>query len=168
MSVAIADLWTAINRAWDASDLNEHFRSFWPSTVTTADYPVLHDQEATPHQPFPYCVLTMEKPRTITRMTGNKRGKKQEMRDVLVTFAVQADTSGTNSAKQMASALVENVMKVFGGHPSFAPSQPITLSSGGHLITQYQSDWCERTQVYKYQWSVTYLFRVDVPVMVSA
>lgn len=167
MTVAAADLYTAINTAWDASGLNAAFRALWPSGYGSADYPVLHDQEASPGQPYPFCVIDQTSSRTINRMTGGP-GRLREIRDVTVTFNVHATNvvGDSRSAKQIAAAMAAEVMKVFGGHPTQAATGAVTLANGKHLITQYQTDYGVRTDDDSYQWVLSYLMRLDIPVAI--
>ncbi len=161
-----ADVCKAINSAWDASGLNAVFKSLW-DVANEDDFPVLHDQEASPEQPFPYCVMDEFSARTTSRMSGSL-DVKQEIRDVLVRFNIHAQEvdGDARTAKRIAADLVEEVMKVFGGHPTVSPTASMTLDNGAHLITQYQSDFCVREDEDKYLWGINYLLRLDVPVAV--
>jgi hypothetical protein len=167
MSVGTADLLEAINKTWDGCELSAPFQALWPSAIDPASFPALHDEEATPDQPFPYCVMQVEKPRVVHRMSGKGVGFKWHVRDVPVTFNIHAQRieGDVRSSKQIAAYLTEQVMRVFGGHPT-AHAKPMELTNGGHLLTQYVSDWSARTDLYKYQWVLNYLMRVDVPVAV--
>jgi len=164
MSVATADVQTAVNAAWAAAGLDAHFTAYW-TAAEIANNAVLSEREAAPGQPFPYCVMETDAPRTLQRMSWSSG--KREFREVGVTFNIHAKLeSGSGlSAKQLAAQLAEELMKVFGGHPTHAPAD-LTLANGGVLLTQYQSDWPQPTELYHYQWIVKYLVRVDVPVAV--
>jgi hypothetical protein len=164
VSIAAADLHAALQSAWSASGLDAQFTALWTDDYSLADFPVLHDQEAAPGQPFPYCIIEIDKSKTTTRMSRPEGGK-WEIRDVPVTFTIFADNveDDARSPKQIASDLAEEVMKVFGGHPTMAPTQTIELTNGGHLITQYDNDYPTRDEQDRWAWSITYNFRVDVP-----
>jgi hypothetical protein len=166
MSVATADLLNALNTVWDASTLDATFEALRDPTVVDAEYPVLNDQEAAPTQPFPYCVMDEADSETLERMSGSS-ATNNEVRDVTVRFNVHARTrtGDARTAKQIAAFLAEEIMKVFGGHPTVAPTG-LTLINGNHLITQYRNDFGLRTEDNAYQWVVVYLFRLDVPVMI--
>lgn len=166
MSIGTADLITAINSAWDGSGLNGAFQALWPSGTSTTQFPVLHDEEAGPGQPFPYCVMELETPRVETRMS-NTGNFKRELRSAIVRFNIHAKevTGDSRSVKQIAACLAEEVVKVFGGHTTSAPAT-LTLASGQILPAQYVTDYGHRTELDNYQWVIEYLFRIDVPVAV--
>lgn len=167
MSVAAADLHSAINTAWNASGLDATFRALWPAEYAAADFPVLHDQEAAPGQPFPYCVMGESGSSTQVRMSSEVH-EKREVRDIAWMFTVHSNAidGDARTSKEIASDLIEEIMKQFGGHPTVVPAQPITLVNGKHLITQYVNDAGIRTGDDEYSWFVSYIFRIDVPVAV--
>ena len=153
-----ADLQAAIVTAWNASTLNDTFIALWAEGV------VLRDVESKPGQDLPYCVLDPLAGGNIvtTRMSGRR-----EIRVIAVDFSISVgEVDGdSRTAKEIAAFLVEEIMKVFGGHPTVAATATITLSNGNHLQTQYQNDFPERTgndQIY--QWTILYFIKVDVPV----
>ncbi len=162
MTIASADIYTAINTVWDARDLEVTFKDFW--SEGTDDFPALHDGEATPKQPFPYCVMEADATTTTDRMSGGVNSLR-EIRDIPIRFNIQATTvSGdSRSQKEIAAFLAEEVMKVFGGHKDTAP-EALTLSSGNHLWTQFVSDYGVETGENMYHWIINYLVKVDLPV----
>lgn len=170
MSIGLADLQSAIVKTWNDSELNYEFRSLWPDTSDT-NLPVLHDQESMPKQPFPYCVMgVMDSKERISRSFGSivdGKHTKHEVRPVRIEFHVHARAieGDQRSAKEIAGYLAEQVMKVFGGHPTTKPAN-LTLSNGGHLLTQYESDYPLREELYHYDWIISYKMLVDVPVVV--
>ncbi len=89
-----------------------------------------------------------------------------ENRDIPFVFTVHA-RSLTNgfTAKKIAALLIEEVIKVFGGHPTVEP-QTVTLDNGAVLQTTFMSDWPVREDAQNYSWHVRYIFKVDVPVAV--
>ncbi len=166
MSVASADIHKAVNTVWDASTLDASFKALWDADVDTTEFPVLHDQEATPEQPFPYCVYEISSSSTTDRMSG-VGSTIREIRDVSWVFHIHArevDGDG-RTAKEIAAELAEEVMKVFGGHPTVAATD-LSLDNGGFLISTYQNDMGIKTGEDEYQWNVIYIFKVDVPVAV--
>ena len=70
---------------------------------------------------------------------------------------------GQDSQKVVAATLSEEIMKVFGGHPTVRPTA-LTLSNGNHLLTTYQNDFGLFEGEDEYSWTVNYLVKVDVPV----
>lgn len=160
MSVGLAALYKGINAAWDASDLDDTFTDLGGTT------PVIHDAEATPKDSFPYCVLEEFSSTVVTRMSKGKLDKWQVL-NVPVTFRIYAKevTDDSRTAKGIAAYLAEEVMKDFGGHPTVAARQTITLDSGNHLLTQYQTDYGMRVEDDIHCWTVSYIFKIDQPFM---
>jgi len=168
MSVGTADLYKALNVAWDASDLDDLFKALWlPAAVIADEYPVLNDQEGLGGQPWPYVVIDEVGSSTVSRMSYGPDSL-YEIRDVEVRFNVHARDieSDSRGAKEIAAYLAEEIMKVFGGHPTVNPTGSMALDNGDHLITQFQNDYCIRDGDDEYMWIVQYLFRLDVPVAV--
>ena len=163
MSIGSADLRKAINTVWDASTLDSLFTAYWESGV--GSFIVLHDQEAAAGQPFPYCVFSVSAGTTLNRMSGCDGNTVLEVRDLFVRFTVHAKRTTTSSDSEdvIAANLAEEIMKVYGGHPD-TPPQALALDSGKHLITTYQNDFGIREGDDEYAWTVSYLFKVDVPV----
>ncbi len=168
MSISQADIYEAINTAWDESGLDDLFKSLWSDSVDSTLFPTLHDQEAQSGQPFPYCVIDVGNVNTLERMAGGEDdGEKRETRELEVTFNIFTDTvaGDTRSAKQIAADLVEEVMKVFGGHPT-QKAGSLSLNYGNHLITQYQKDYSMHVEDDKYQWVLVEKILIDVPLAV--
>lgn len=168
MTVGSADIAKAFVTAWDLSTLDATFQALWDSGKTASDYVVLHDQEAGPDQPFPYCVMGEIQSNAVTRMGTRSANQKREIRDAPVTFNVfarQVD-GDSRSAKEIANYLVEEVMKVFGGHSTDRPWANIILDNGEYLITQYDTDYGVMVGDEEYQWVLRYNVRADVPVAV--
>jgi hypothetical protein len=168
MSIASADLHRAISKAWNRGGLDDVFQALWGSGATASEFSSLCDRQAAAGNPFPYCVFEQLPGVTINRMSGGVSALR-EIRDVLWSFRIHTrDISGDDrAAKEIAADLAEEVMKVFGGHPTVAASHPaLYMDHGKHLITQYQNDYGVRTGDDEYQWIVEYLFRLDVPVAV--
>jgi hypothetical protein len=164
--IGTADLWTALVTAWNGSSIDSLFRTLWDSTVE-ANYQSLSDKIAEPKQPFPYCVVEVMKPHIVTRMTGDE-DTKRHIREVMITFRVWAVkiANDARSAKMMAADLAEEIMKLFGGHPVVKPKVTLTLSNGGVINMQYQSDWSEPAELYRCSHEITYKAVIDVSVAV--
>lgn len=168
MAVGAADFHKAITAIWIASGLDAKFNTRWAS-ANQSKFTVLNDTEASPSQPFPYCVFEDHGQTVTERCSGgsadaNTEGR--ETRDGLWAFRVHARDDGTNSAKVIASLLAEEIMKVFGGHPSVTPMAAIVmLDHGGILQSQYQTEIPIREESREnYSWTVSYKFTLDVPV----
>ena len=165
MSINTADIQKAIVSAWSSSGLDAVFRALWSDPLPT-DYVTLNDQEASPGQAFPYCVINQMSSTTTDKMSGGA-DKLQEVRDIPVTFNVYTRpiAGDSRSIKELAAYLAEEITKVFGGHPTVAPQATLTLDNGSMLPTRYQTDYGIRIDDNEYQWVVSYLMRSDVPVM---
>jgi len=159
MSIATADLNKSIVAAWAASGLDASF------TALGGEAPVLQDQEATPGQSMPYCVTSLYSSTTTDRMSAGVSSL-WEVRDTAVTFRVFATSVSGNTAKATAADLAEEIMKVFGGHPTVAATGELALDNGSCLITEYQNDYPIRAGDEQYEWVIEYLFRCDVPVAI--
>ena len=162
--VGSADIWKALNAAWDASTLDNLFHAV---KSLTADHVVLHDQDASPDQEYPYCVVDQVSTRTISRMSGGENSLR-EIRDSSITFKVYVEevSSDSRSAKQIAAYLAEEIMKVFGGHPTITATHGMTLDNGNMLITEYQTDYGVKTDDDEFCWVIAYTFRTDIPVAI--
>lgn len=164
MAVATADFCKALNAAWDASGLDAKFKALWPAAVLPGEFPVLHDQEAAPGQPFPYAVLDVMDVGVTARMSDGALTKR-ELREVTVAFTVQARevTGDARDAKGIAADMVAEVMKVFGGHPTVPPTAVLTLDNGDVVQLQYQTDFGVRTSDDSYSWVMKLKALLDVP-----
>ena len=164
MSMGTADLHKAVASLWVSSGLHAAFQAHW-AVASRSLYPSLNDKEAAPKTPFPYCVFESNANVVKTRMSGEIDTQKQHVNDHPWRFWIHAAQTSTKSAKQMAADMAEEIMKVFGGHPTVEP-QDMTLDNGNLLIVQYQSDYGERESDTVHKWTVEYNIRTDVPVMV--
>jgi len=154
----------AVASLWISSGLNELFQAHWAEADRSL-YTSLNDGEAAPGTPFPYVVFTARAPNIVTRMSGEDASK-QHVNDQPWTFEVYAGSSGTSSAKELAAVVAEEIIKVFGGHPTQAPTAFPDLDNGQVLIVQYQNDWGERQDDSVHKWTVEYNIRTDVPVAI--
>jgi len=161
VAVGTLDFCKAINRAWDASSLNATFRAEWSDPSEDA-YFVLNDQIAPDGQPWPYVVMDEPTYNVVQRHSSTKIGKKREIRDIEVVFHVHTKEG---NVKEKAGGLAGAIMEVFGGHSGGVPVD-LTLDHGNHLVTQLQNEYGVWTEGETYQWTIMYLFRIDVPIAV--
>ncbi len=164
MTVASADLHKGVIAVWNASGLDALFQALYNAGVDSSEFTVLNDQEGAPGQPFPYCVFQQSLGLTTSRMSG-PGACLREIRDTPWDFKVHAKavSGDSRTPKGIAAYLVDEIMKVFGGHPTINPTD-LSLDNGNFLITQYQNDFGIRTGDEEYQWNLSYIFRLDVPV----
>ena len=170
MSVNNADIYKYLKTVWDGSDLDTLFQALWKSGSSTSEFTVLCDQEAPAKQPFPYCVMDPISPLTTDSMSGSGNSIR-EIRDITIMFNVFArDVSGdSRSSKEIAAYLAEEIMKIFGGHPTENPSDlttSTTLDNGNMLIIQCERDYGLHAGSDEYQWLLEYTFKADVPVAI--
>ena len=169
MTVGSASIHKAVAELWESSGLNDLFKSYW-TVAERLRYLPLNDAEAAPGTPFPYAVFSAEKPSTRARMTGLEN-KKQHVVDQAWTFDIYAAETSIKSAKEMAVELSEEVLKIFGGHPTEQPEiADMELDNGSVLLVQYDNDYGARQPRSEngdvYQWTTGYNIRTDVPVAV--
>lgn len=160
MAVGTADLHRAIFTAWNDSGLTDIFVGMGGVA------PVFRDSWAAPGQTKPYCVMMPMSSGTLPVGRSNGGGRRH-IRDIPIEFVISAgEVDGDDrSAKEIAAYLGEQVMALFGGHPT-QEGVTLKLANGKHLITQYQSDWGMRDEEDGvYTWHLSYIFKVDVPVV---
>lgn len=163
MTIASLDYQKAIIKVWNDSGLNDLFKSYWINP-SIGGFSVLNDQEAGPAQPMPYCVFSSEEGTKEFGMSGSSNDtNRMEIRDIPLTFKIHARSKGTKSAKQIAGELAEQVIRIFGGHPSEKPVLP-TLEHGVCLKSNYKTDYCVREGDHEYEWNIKYTHTCDVPV----
>ena len=160
-----AQLHEAIQSLWTSSGLDAKFTAFWSAGNITEFPAVLHDAEAAPGNPFPYCVFNVLPATTTARMSGHDSLEKHEIRDTPIEFRIYTKDGSVLTAKRIAADLAEELLQVFGGHPTVVPTD-MTMTNGFVLINQYQNDYGVRTGDTEHLWIVTYLARLDVPMMV--
>ncbi len=165
MAVGTADLHKSVIALWDSSGLVHEFNQYW-NIADRSIFPTIHDGEATPGQPFPYCVFPESSSDTVVRMSGHSFTEKHEIRDVGFSFNVYAKAleGNANSAKQIAADLADKIMQKYGGHPT-VKEQAMTLDNGAVLLAQHQRDFGIRVGDDEHQWTINYIFRIDTPVV---
>ncbi len=166
MSVASADLHKAVSSLWGTSGLNATFTALWAAGVVANEFVSLQEDEAVPKQPWPYCVFDQGVGITADRMSSIGDFIR-EVRDVPWDFRVlaRARDGDSRTAKEIAAYLAEEIMKVFGGHPTISPSN-LALDNGNYLQATYLNDVPMKLGEDEYQWVISYNFKIDVPVAV--
>lgn len=163
MAITTAALHKAVVDAWATANLDSEFSGYWP-LADRSEYLALNDQEASPHQPFPFCVFEQQSMNVVDRMGGAVANTRYEIHDVAWQFRIHAqrDAETDQSAKTIAAALAAAVMAVFGGHPTEDPVA-LSLDSGQALTVMFESESPLRTGDDEYEWGISYLIRLDVP-----
>jgi len=165
MAVGIADVHKSIQSAWSAHGIDWEFKKYWVEADRT-EYETIHDQEATPTQPFPYCVYELATLLVESRDSGHDVTEKHQTLNIPCDFKVYAKKTGNQSPKVVAAALAEVLLGKFGGHPTVKPVQ-LVLDNGNVLLMQYQSEMSIREGDDEYSWMISYSIKVDVPVKVG-
>lgn len=163
-SAGSAQLHEALITLWNASGLNALFEAFW-TAAQIVDHVVLNENQASPGNAFPYCIYNITAATTISRDSGHDSVEKHEIRDTPLEFRIHAQSSGGLTAKRIAADLAEEVIKIFGGHPTVAPTA-MTLTNGGVIFNQYQNDFGLPDEDDNHLWMINYIPRIDTPMMV--
>lgn len=164
MSIGNAALYKAIATAWAAYELDAPFRAYWTSSLVS-QFPVLNDKQAEGDHPHPYCVLEIDKPRINSRSSASSGTGTRHIRDVPIEFVVYAKQVSSTSAKAIAAAMAEEIIKVFGGHPTTeARIDDYALDHGHVLIFQFDSEFDARIDIENHEWRVSYNARLDLPI----
>lgn len=162
--ITTAGFHEAIAAAWDAHGLEGVFNQYW-TAAQRAEYPALHEQEAVPTAPMPYCIFEQEPGDVSVRMTGYGQYARQEINVIAFTLKVYARTltGSGKSAKAIASELIDELMARFGGHPTATPIE-LTMDHGQVINMQYVNDYSLRLGDDEYAWVLAYNAYLDVPV----
>lgn len=155
---AIRGSWTvdeAIAKHWENNNLDKTFRDTWPDPTVTR-YEPLHDGEARPTPPGPYCVYEKFDPVILGHMTG-ARDEQTEMQfqDVTVQFTIHAKSSATESGKKIVRRLAEEVDKAFG------PENALPIRDDCHIVTVRGPDFHIREGDEEWAWVLQYTLTID-------
>lgn len=102
------NLHRAIMSRWKATGLDERFwNAAEVKTSGYRNYPALHDTEAKPKPPGPYCVFEVGDTTRAGGSSGTNATTFKQYEDVPVTFTVHAET------KTIAARLIADVARAF-------------------------------------------------------
>jgi len=150
-------LWKGIYSLWQEERLSEEFWQYGNNNRI----PVLWDTEATPGQPYPYCVIESLSYSVKERMSDNVYGKYREVRDYILRFHIYTSSIGNKSAKEIGAELARKVMNVFGGGEK--PPKKIPLEKGKHISTDLELETVSRESEDVSDYILEYRIRVDLP-----
>lgn len=137
MPLRTFDVAQAVPALWASSELDQHFTQYWTANEIS-DFLVLGDEEAAPTQPWPYCVFESIASTALSRSSASTPQKnRQELDEDTLRFHVFAKDRDTKSGKLICSQLVDEILKVFGGHPDVIP-ETIPLENGAVVNQQYK------------------------------
>lgn len=110
--------WTldvGIAKRWEAAGLDALFRSYWTAS-NAADFEPLSDTEARPGTPKPYCVYEKETPVIEGHHSGagdTPHLVNQQLQRIGVQFTVHAENTSSEYGKDIAQALMTEVMAAY-------------------------------------------------------
>lgn len=161
------DITTGIVSLWDDWLLESKFNQYWTSTERD-QHNALLDSEAGPDQPWPYCCFELM-PATVEGRSSGGSGfppvgpNRQFQYSITLRLHIFTKTQDSSTAKQMASLLGGECVKVFGGHPT-EQYKPIPLTYGGVLAQQLQSMAGMVEGDEEYKTTLAYKIDFDAPV----
>ena len=136
MGLRTFDIAQAIPALWATGVLDQHFTQYW-TNQQKADYLVLMDEGAAPTQPWPYCVFEVIASTQSSRSSASTpQRNRQEINEDTIRFHVFAKDRTLKSGKRLCSDLVEEILKVFGGHPE-ETHQDLPLQNGAVVNQEY-------------------------------
>lgn len=148
------ELHKAIQARWTESGLDDTFRAESDNPSDTS-IPVLHDTEARPNTPFPYCVYTIKAMSPDGHSSGRTLNTAQQYLRAMVTFTIYASQRGNESAK----SIVYRMAKEMSG--AFDPPFKLDMETDKHLATIRDVDAAQRLDDDEWAWSVSYIFIID-------
>lgn len=170
--VGSADLHEGIITAWDSTNLEWEHKKLW-AEADRDQYPALQPEGGVqPGTPMPYTVYSQDTPQNIARQSSLDETFKWYAIDTGWTFRTYAEQvpGDPRDAKTIASDIADDIMKAFGGHPTVAPdaAKSIELTHGDIVIWRYEHDYgFGEEDGGTYQWIVSYIIKLDVPVRVE-
>jgi hypothetical protein len=159
---AVRGTWTideGIAARWSAKSLDDRFREWWPTDATSADdshYPVLHDTEARPTPPGPYCVYEHGAGATEQRHSGLTTSTNNEIHRIPLQFRIHAKTQNL-SGKFIAKELAKYVVAAFDFNAGYLDIEP-----DKHVNTFRQADFPIQEGDQEWSWNLQYDLIVDV------
>jgi hypothetical protein len=164
--IGTLDIHQAIVRLWNANELTNKFWAYWTNAEKSGRHRVLNSEEARPKNPRPFCVFETTDLTTTERAspkTFETAGR--EIRSLDLTFNIHAADKNGVAAKQIAGNLAEEIMKIFGGHPTVSP-ECIAPTNCDLLRQRLEQDTSVRMGEQEYQHVLRYFIQVDCPVAV--
>lgn len=163
--------WTvdeAVALQWERNNLDKKFRDEWSDPADT-NYEPLHDGEARPTHPRPYCVYEKSEPVLLGHMTGSNADPEvitteNQLQEVTIQFTIHAKNrliilpSGEQqlqSGKRIAKRLAEKVDEAFG------PENALPFKVDKHVVTVRGPDWHIREGDEEWAWVLSYILTID-------
>jgi hypothetical protein len=161
--------WTldeAVKNRWDDYALDDEFKDYWTVGDETR-YFVLHDQEANPNPPGPYCVFEKDLVGEPERMTGSGTDAlttEKQTETYLVSLTIHAkddDGSTSLSAKDICIALAKLVATAFNDMSA------LDISPDAHVLTLPQPGFGTKEGDREYAWTLQYLITIEAEYDIS-
>ncbi len=152
--------WTlhaALIERWEDAELDIEFRAFWPVPTETR-YNPLHDTEARPTPPGPYCVYDIAEGDIEGHDSGKQGDTENAMERIPVEFHVYAKSSSTRSGKAIARDLARKVAAAFDPGNLFGA---LPILDDAHHTTHRGSDFPVRDGDKEWKWVLKYDFVLD-------
>jgi hypothetical protein len=164
MTVGALELHAAVVALWNNSELDWACKQYW-ETSKVARWPSLGESMLGPECPFPYATFTIGDFEVISRTTGLAVGIKRAIRSAPLTFTIYAKQLPANArtAKTIAASILDQLLQVFGGHPTVRP-QRLECVHSHFLNCQYETDYGMTVEDDVYQHVVSYRLMVDSPI----
>lgn len=158
------DFQKGVFQLWEDEGLDTLFKATWAESQKES-FLAISDGEASPSQPFPYCVVEFSNPIINSRSSGSScaNDETREYSEIAFVFNVYTKHTQATPAKIAAGELASRVLEVFGGSPTVSPKS-ISIPNGAVLLCQYVTDNPEKVGDQEYRWTVSYLALVDSPV----
>ena len=147
--------WTldaAIVHRWDDADLDEVFRAFWPVTTETR-YGTLHDDEARPTPPGPYCVYELAEGSIDERSSGKFGDTENHLIRIPLEFRIHAKSTASRSGKSIVQELAKKVAESYDAGNTFGP---LAIDPDSHFTTMRESDFSVRLGDTEWSWVLQY------------
>ena len=152
--------WTlheALVERWEDAGLDDEFRALWPVPAETR-YNPLHDTEARPTPPGPYCTYELPEGDIEGHDSGKQGNTENQQIRIPATFQIYAKSTTTRSGKAIARDLAKKVAAAFDPGNIFGA---LPILDDAHHTTQRQSDFPVREGDTEWKWVLQYDFVLD-------
>jgi len=152
--------WTldeAITKRWDEDALEDEFKAEWRNTKDT-NYPVLHDGEARPTPPGPYCVFEKDIPVILGHMSGAdviRSDTENQLQEIGFQFTIHAKSTATESGKVICIRLAKKVAA------AFDPDRPLDFEDDYFVVAKRGPDFSAREGDTEWAWVLQYEATID-------
>ena len=153
----------AIVALWSSSGLDTLLKSYWVAADRSKFLSLIADMGEGDH-PFPYCIIEIAKPfQSAQSSDGNE--SLRTLWNVPLTLRVHTKKITTGAAaRAVAAILMDEIAKVYGGHPAVKNQIAGTQLDYGHILgSQFLGDFAIREDLENVAWQLQYNLQTDVP-----